>query len=218
MKKEKAEEKKKEKKRDVSTRETESPRNPHYRRKSFNTIRNPIHPPPFMVASRSKGRTNDYFTWKQAGEDVTSTLSHRLKEDGAHRENNRAAPFVPALPLSCRFTPLALVETRQAAERTHPVDATKTSVHGLSNLLWLRHILYFRPRSKSSSRLSLNTREIRFARFPELRPRDLSKEEWIEGRGGAVVLGFFSPRLIIHRTWFLCIILEINFFFFLTKV
>lgn len=56
MKKEKAEEKKKEKKRDVSTRETESPRNPHYRRKSFNTIRNPIHPPPFMVAKQGTNK------------------------------------------------------------------------------------------------------------------------------------------------------------------
>lgn len=36
---------------------------------------------------------------------------HTVKGGRAHRENNRAAPLSPPY-LSCRFTPLALVETR----------------------------------------------------------------------------------------------------------
>lgn len=100
--------------------------------------------PPFIVASQSKRRTNDYFTWKQAGEDVTSTPFTPVKGGRAHRENTATEPS-PLSP-ACR-SPLWISLKRD--RRRPSMDATKTSVHGSS--LASAHPLFSRPTRNATS-------------------------------------------------------------------
>lgn len=169
-----------------------------------------------MVASQSKGRTNDYFTWKQAGEDVTSTLSHRVK--GGPRKQPRP-PLSPPCP-SCLVSPLWL---SSIGGRTSAADGCNKNIRPrFIQPPWLRHILYFHPtRNATGGNLPLD-----WASIPaKLGSRDSLSYDREICRRKSGLRGWDSGSLTFHATlnnnkkpmvfmYSRDTILKINFFFF----